>query len=100
LTNLGLFRNYIELYLKKHPKIHQELTFLIRQLEVAGKGIPIELYVFTNDTNWAHYEGIQADIFDHLYAIAPYFELNVFQYMSGQDLNIKLDRNTGAALGV
>ena len=88
LTNLGLFREYLELYLKQHPRIHENLTFLVRQLENTGKGIPIELYIFTNTTDWVDYEGIQADIFDHIYAVLPQFELQAFQQLSGTTLRL------------
>jgi len=85
LTNVGSFRAYVAAYLRKHPKIHQDLTFLIRQLAPTPKGLPIEIYVFTNDIEWANYEGIQADIFDHLLAVVPMFELRVFQEPTGAD---------------
>lgn len=86
LTNVGVFREYIVAYLRSHPKIHQELTFLVRQLAPSPEGLPIQIYVFTNDTAWANYEGIQADIFDHLLASTPYFKLSVFQSPSGNDI--------------
>ena len=87
ITNLGSFRAYIEGYLKNHPKIHKTgLVFLVRQMEPTDKGVPLELYVFTTDTRWIHYEGIQADIFDHLIAAAPWFELSLYQAPSGHDL--------------
>ena len=86
LTNLGTFRAYVVAYLRHHPKIHQELTFLIRHLAPTPQGLPLEIYVFTNDTVWAHYEAIQADIFDHLLAIVPEFGLRVFQEPSGADM--------------
>lgn len=79
MTNLGTFRAYITAYLKQHPSVHKELTFLIRQLESDRVGVPIQIYVFTNTVVWAEYEGIQADIFDHLFAVAPEFGLRVFQ---------------------
>jgi miniconductance mechanosensitive channel len=79
LTNIGTFRAYIVNYLKHHPKIHQDMTLIVRQLQPGPEGVPIEVYAFTNDTNWATYEGIQADIFDHLYAIAPEFGLRIYQ---------------------
>lgn len=91
-TNLGIFRKYLEAYLHNHPKINQEMTFLIRHLQPGDKGIPIEIYVFTNDNRWAFYEVIQADIFDHILAIVPEFELSVFQAPSGQDLKSRLSR--------
>lgn len=79
MTNLGTFRAYITAYLKQHPSVHKELTFLIRQLESDRVGVPIQIYVFTNTVVWAEYEGIQADIFDHLFAVAPEFGLRIFQ---------------------
>ena len=79
LTNVGTFRAYIEAYLRNNSKIHPEMTFLIRQLEPTSRGLPIQIYVFTNDTDWVRYEGIQADIFDHLLAVVPEFGLRVFQ---------------------
>jgi len=86
LTNVGTFRAYCESYLHNHSGIHQELTFLIRQLDPSTNGLPLEIYVFTNDVRWAVYEGIQADIFDHLLAILPEFGLQAFQIPSGSDL--------------
>jgi len=85
LTNVGTFRAYIEAYLRNNSKIHPEMTFLIRQLEPTARGLPIQIYVFTNDTDWVRYEGIQADIFDHLLAIIPEFGLKVFQSPTGKD---------------
>lgn len=90
MTNLGIFRRYLENYLHQHPKIHQELTFLVRQLQPTEKGIPLEIYVFSNDQAWANYEAIQADIFDHVLAIIPEFGLSVYQAPSGYDIrNLK-----------
>jgi len=86
LTNLGTFRVYIERYLRAHPHIHQEMTLLVRQLNPTPTGIPIEIYCFTNTTNWNAYEAIQADVFDHLLAIAPEFGLRVFQSPTGGDV--------------
>ncbi|MDG2401109.1 MAG: mechanosensitive ion channel [Akkermansiaceae bacterium] len=85
LTNLGTFRAYIECYLKAHPNINQEMTLIVRQLAAEGRGIPIEIYCFSSVKEWAGYETIQADIFDHLFAVAPEFELNVFQEPTGHD---------------
>ena len=85
MTNVGTFRAYIQAYLRNHPKIHKEMTFLIRQLKPTATGLPIEIYVFSNDQNWVNYEGIQADIFDHLLAVASEFELRLFQNPSGSD---------------
>lgn len=87
LTNIGTFRAYVAHYLKSHPGIHQSLTFLIRHLEPGPEGLPLEIYVFTNNTDWAVYEGIQADIFDHLLAVLPEFGLRVFQKPSGRDFS-------------
>jgi miniconductance mechanosensitive channel len=85
LTNVGTFRAYIQHYLRNHPKVHQEMTLLVRQLASGPTGLPMQVYCFTNDTAWANYEGIQADIFDHLIAILPEFGLRVFQEPAGGD---------------
>jgi miniconductance mechanosensitive channel len=86
LTNLGTYRAYIEAYLHAHPEIHQEgMTFLIRQLAPGPTGVPLEIYVFTKTTEWIKYERIQADIFDHLLAAVPVFDLRVFQEPTGMD---------------
>lgn len=87
LTNLGTLRAYVAAYLKNHPNIHKDMTFLVRQLAPTHQGIPLEIYVFTNDTRWANYEAIQADIFDHILAILPEFKLNVFQDPTGKDFS-------------
>lgn len=87
VTNIGTFRAYVLQYLKNHPKIHQEMTLLVRQLPLTSQGLPLELYCFTNDIRWAAYEDIQSDIFDHLLAILPEFGLKVFQEPSGADLS-------------
>ncbi len=84
-TNIGVFRAYIIAYLKNNRNIHQEMTFLVRQLAPTDHGLPIEIYVFSRDQNWVNYEAIQADIFDHLLAAAPEFNLRVFQVPSGFD---------------
>ena len=86
MTNLGVFRHYLEAYLQNHPKIHNHMTFLIRHLEPSEKGLPIEIYVFSKDQEWANYEAIQADIFDHVLAVIQEFELQVFQFPTGSDL--------------
>ena len=83
LTNVGTFRAYIKFYLKNNAKIHNDMTFLVRQLAPQSDGLPIEIYVFLNDTNWVNYEAIQSDIFDHLLAILPEFDLEVFQNLTG-----------------
>ncbi len=84
-TNIGVFRAYVEAYLKANSKIHSEMTFLVRQLQSTEKGLPLEIYVFSKIQDWAQYEAIQADIFDHLLAIIPEFKLKVFQNPSGAD---------------
>ncbi len=86
MTNLGTFRAYVAAYLRSHPMINKEMTFLIRHLPPGPTGLPIEIYVFSADKVWANYEGIQADIFDHLLAVIPEFELQVFQQPSGSDV--------------
>ncbi len=85
LTNLGTFRVYLEKYLNSNEHITKDMTFLVRQLAPNEKGIPIEIYVFSSEQRWAYYEAIQADIFDHIIAILPEFELRVFQAPSGND---------------
>lgn len=86
LTNLGTFRVYVEEYLKHHPEIRDDTTLMVRQLGTEGQGIPLEIYAFAHTTDWAKYEGIQSNIFDHLYAIAPEFGLTLFQQPSGNDV--------------
>ncbi len=85
MTNVGTFRKYLELYLRAHPLVHKEMTLLVRQLQTGPEGLPIEMYCFSTDQRWAHYEALQADIVDHLLAILPEFELRVFQRPSGAD---------------
>ena len=85
MTNIGTFRAYVEAYLRRSEKLHPKLTFLIRQLEPGTHGLPIQVYVFTNDVAWVNYEHIQADIFDHLLAVVPEFGLRVFQNPTGED---------------
>ncbi|HBB91915.1 MAG TPA: mechanosensitive ion channel protein MscS [Bacteroidales bacterium] len=86
LTNLGIFRKYLELYLRSHPKIQQDMTFMVRQLQPTERGVPLEVYVFCTDKAWESYESIQSDLFDHILAIMPEFDLRVFQGPTGQDL--------------
>lgn len=85
LTNLGTFRAYLQAYLNANEQITKEMTFLVRQLAPTDKGIPIEIYVFSSEQRWAFYEGIQADIFDHIIAVLPEFDLEVYQSPSGKD---------------
>jgi len=85
LTNIGTFRAYIVAYLTRHPLIHKNMTFLIRQLKPGPEGVPIQVYVFTTTTIWVEYEGIQSDIFDHLMAVAALFDLKLYQHPAGSD---------------
>jgi len=86
VTNIGTFRAYVQKYLENHPNIHKELMIMVRQLSPTPDGLPLQVYGFTNTTSWAEYEGIQSDIFDHLYAIVPEFGLRVYQHPTGRDL--------------
>jgi len=92
LTNLGTFRAYVVAYLRNHPQVHQGMTFLVRHLQPTETGLPIEIYVFSSDQAWANYEAIQADIFDHILAVVPEFELRVFQNPTGADFRALSDR--------
>ena len=91
LTNLGTFRAYAEAYLRENTNIHNEMTFMVRQLPPSSNGLPIEIYVFSNNTDWESFEIIQADIFDHLLASLPTFELRLFQLPTGFDMRIMAD---------
>ncbi len=93
LTNLGTFRAYIEAYLNNHAEISKDLTFLVRQLAPSEAGIPTQIYVFSKNKAWGDYEGIQSDIFDHLLAIVPEFDLRVFQSPTGKDMQAGLSGN-------
>jgi len=86
MTNIGVFRAYVEAYLRADPRISKEMTFVVRQMASTPHGLPIQVYCFTTTTQWTAYEAIQADIFDHLIAILPEFDLRVFQTPSGADL--------------
>ena len=87
MTNIGTFRAYIEAYLRNQPSINQEMTFLVRQLAPTEHGLPIEIYIFSKDKAWARYESIQADIFDHIFAVVSEFDLQVYQAPSGRDFS-------------
>ena len=94
MTNIGTFRAYIELYLKSKLEVHDKMTLLVRQLKPTNNGLPIEIYCFINDIEWKSYEGIQADIFDHILAVIPEFGLKVFQNPTGSDFkNLKYISN-------
>ncbi len=87
-TNLGVFRAYLNAYLRNLPGVRDDMTLLVRHLQPTDHGIPIELYFFTRTTQWELYEKIQADVFDHLLAIVPEFDLRVFQSPTGADFNL------------
>lgn len=86
LTNIGIFRAYIQRYLEHHPKIHKGMTCMVRQMQPTETGLPLEIYAFSNDITWAVYEGVQSDIFDHILAVAPEFGLRIFQNPTGYDM--------------
>lgn len=85
-TNIGLYRKYIEFYLSNHSGINNDFTLMVRQLQPTTEGIPIEVYCFTATTEWAVYEGIMSDIFDHLYAATRHFDLALYQKPTGADM--------------
>jgi miniconductance mechanosensitive channel len=78
-TNIGLYRNYIQEYLEEHPQVNQNMTVMCRQLAPTSQGVPLEIYAFISDKAWVNYEGIASDIFDHLLASAPYFDLELYE---------------------
>ena len=94
LTNVGTFRAYVDAYLKARPDIADDKTLLVRQLAPTENGLPLQIYAFTNTTAWSAYEGIQADIFDHLIAIMPEFGLSLFQRPTGTDLSTISEAST------
>lgn len=85
-TNFGAFRVYVDYYLEQHPDINKEMMMMTRQLAPTAEGIPLELYAFSKDKVWANYERVMANIFDHLLAAIPYFDLECFEYPSGKDI--------------
>lgn len=91
LTNVGTFRAYIRSYLENHPQINGDMTLLVRHLQATTEGLPIQIYCFCRDKAWANYERIQADIFDHILAIAPEFDLRIFQNPTGSDFRALTD---------
>ncbi len=93
-TNLGIFRKYADAYLHNHPAINKELYLMVRHLAPTPQGIPLEILCFSKDKRWENYEYIAADIFDHLIAALPYFDLKLFESPSGddfRDLGIKIN---------
>jgi miniconductance mechanosensitive channel len=87
LTNVGTFRAYLQEYLKQRKDLRKDLTFIVRQLEPGPEGLPIELYIFVDTTEWTLYENIQSDIFDHILAVISQFELGIYQRPSGKDFS-------------
>jgi len=85
LTNLGIFRKYVNTFLENNPNISKKSTYMVRHLQLTERGIPLEIYCFSLEKAWVDYEGIQADIFDHILAVIPQFELQVFQNPTGDD---------------
>ena len=85
-TNIGLFRRYIEFYLKNHPGVNSEMTLMVRQLQPTDKGLPLEVYCFSQTKVWEAYELIIADLFDHFYSVVQEFELYTFESPSGNDI--------------
>lgn len=94
MTNVGLFRSYILSYAKQNPEIHKQMTLMVRQLAPTEYGLPLELYMFTNGTNWGYFEDTMADLFDHLLAAIKYFHLEVFESPASDDLRqLQMIRN-------
>jgi miniconductance mechanosensitive channel len=85
-TNLGLFRQYLTFYLEAQPWLNKSMYYMVRHLQSSDTGVPLQIYAFSNDTAWVNYESIQAALFEHIMAIAPLFELKIFQRPSGADL--------------
>ncbi|KAB2825139.1 mechanosensitive ion channel family protein [Aliivibrio finisterrensis] len=85
MTNVGIFRAYLAAYLRTNKDIHSYMLFMVRQLQPTSEGLPLQIYAFTNKTDWVFYEGVQADIFDHIYSIMPLFDLRPYQALSGHD---------------
>lgn len=91
-TNLGVFRAYLNCYLKTHPAVNHDMTCMVRQLQPTDHGLPLELYFFSATTSWVPYEDLQSDVFDHLLAIISEFDLHVFQSPSGEDFRERLQQ--------
>ena len=88
-TNIGVFRAYAEQYLKQEPRIAQEMTLMVRQLDPTSTGLPLEVYCFSRDKQWIPYEKLASDIFDHLLAAAPWFDLEIFEAPKGSDIRLR-----------
>ena len=89
LTNIGVFRKYIQTYIENHSAINKDMTIMVRQLAPTAQGIPIEIYAFSTDKRWVNYEYIMADIFDHIIAATSYFDLEIFEFPSNSSSGIK-----------
>jgi len=87
MTNIGLFREYIKRYLLNNSNIHKQFHLMVRHMQPTEHGLPIEIYAFTNTVEWPKYEGIMADIFDHVLAVVPYFKLELFELPSAADIH-------------
>lgn len=97
ITNLGTFRAYLERYVRAHPRVRLDLPLAVRQLAAGPDGLPLEIYCYCTDTRWAVYEGIQADIFDHVFSVLREFDLRVFQRPTGHDLTPGAQSNSRPA---
>lgn len=99
LTNMGLYRHYIDNYLRNHPDVHKELLLIVRQLQPTSKGLPLELYFFTATTDWVRYEEIVSDVFDHITAAAGYFGLELYEDVSNPVIaSLSADYSDGSQL--
>nr|WP_300980385.1 mechanosensitive ion channel domain-containing protein [Mesotoga sp.] len=99
MTNIGTFRAYLTAYLRNHPGTNKDLIMMVRQLQPTDTGLPLEIYAFSKDTSWVNYESLQSDIFDHIFATLPHFDLRVFQNPSGNDLRAMGDLLVGKRQG-
>jgi miniconductance mechanosensitive channel len=89
LTNIGVFRKYMESYVEQHSGINKEMMLMTRQLEPTTQGIPMEIYAFSSDKRWQNYEYIMADIFDHLIPATRFFNLEIFELPDGKSFKVK-----------
>ena len=88
LTNIGVFRKFVETYIEQHSAINKDMIIMTRQLAPTTQGIPIEIYAFSKDKRWQNYEYIMADIFDHIIASTPYFDLEIFELPNRLSANV------------
>ncbi len=87
LTNIGVFRKYIETYVEQHPAVNKDMMIMARQLAPSTQGIPLEIYAFSSDKRWQNYEYIMSDIFDHIIAAVPYFDLKIYELPKSADFS-------------